>query len=382
MTLRPYGLIIKGELHLGLEIVREEGRIVQIRPHTGIPEAFVISVPFVNAHSHLEYRSFQGQLSGLRYWEWIRELTRRKAGQSFNEVKMAALLAADENHRTGVGLIGEHSDRPVSGEAMAKTDLNGIIFQEVITFFERESPAEKLDTVRKNADANRRAFKGQVELSPHTLYTVDPATLVEFGKGTEPISLHLAESRDEREFLESGKGAIADFYRSNGVPFEPTGLSPVGAAIQLGLMRAGSQMVHACDVKESEVEVMAGSGASVVHCPRSNENLGCPKAPVREYLAAGLDVGLGMDSAASSGPIDMFAEMRSAVEVARDRGRPLFGDEVWNMATTMGARTMGTPDWDIAEGYWGHLLAIHVEGAQSTEELVERGRPEAIEWIA
>lgn len=379
--LRPYGLVLDGELRLGLEVRREVRRIVEIRPHTGIPDGYVLSVPFVNAHSHLEYRGFLGRLDGLDYWDWIRELTRLKATQTPDEVESDCRIAALENRSTGVGLIGEHSDRPYAGDALAEAGIRGVIFQEVITFFERDSRGAKLAQAEANAKANRRHFEGRVILNPHALFTVDPQTLREFGASTQPISLHLAESVHERAFYERGEGPIADFYQRYSVPLDPHRRSPAAVADDLGLLKPGTQVVHGCDLDGEDIDRVASTGAFVVHCPRSNTRLGCPAAPVRELLDAGVDVGIGLDSAASSGPIDLFDEMREALAMADRRGKPLMADEVWRMATTMGARTLGFDGWDLAVGYEGPLIELHIDAAQCTEDLIARGNPEAVAWI-
>lgn len=381
LILRPYGLFVSGELRLGLEIVREEGRIVSVRPHTDIPEDYLLSVPFVNAHSHLEYRGFQGRLDGLTYWDWIRELTRRKSEQSLDDVRADCHLAAQENRATGVALVGEHSDRPFSGEAMASEGLDGILFQEVITFFEQESREEKLSQVAANLEQNRKSFSGTAVLNPHALYTVDEKTLREFGRSKDPISLHLAESVHEREFYAHRQGPIAEFYARFDVdPGDMKG-SPVAVTHDLGLLRPGAQIVHACDLDDSDLNLLASSGASVVHCPRSNRALGCPDAPVFEMLRLGVDVGLGLDSAASSGPIDMFAEMQEALAASIRRGRPISGEDVWNMATTMGARTLGRSGWDLEPGFSGPLIRLQLAAIQDAESAILAGSPGTIEWV-
>ena len=43
MIVRPTGIVQDGALQLGLELVVEEGRIAELRPHTGMPEPFVSS---------------------------------------------------------------------------------------------------------------------------------------------------------------------------------------------------------------------------------------------------------------------------------------------------------------------------------------------------
>lgn len=381
VIVRPYGIIIDGALELGLEIELHDGKVEAIRPHTGIPENYVLSPAFVNAHSHLEYRALQGRVGEKEWWPWIRQLTRRKAEELPEDVRSAALLAAKENRRTGVAWIGEHADRPYAGEALATAGVGGVIFQEVITFFESASPEQKLREVAERAESQRQAFQGDVWTNPHALYTVDRDTLRTFGQSGLPMSLHLAESMDEREFFQRGQGPIADFYKRFDVPFAPSGGSAYATAKELGLVRMGVQLVHACDLDDAEIADLASSGATVAHCPRSNMALGCPEAKVREMIDAGISVGLGMDSPASSGPIDMFAEMRAALHVSTARGAPITPEEAWRMATQDGASSLGKLDWMLKLGAETPLIKIEVPGAWAVGDLIERGSPEAVAWV-
>jgi len=59
----------------------------------------------------------------------------------------------------------------------------------------------------------------------------------------------------------------------------------------------------------------------VAHCPRSNALLGCGIAPLSSMRDAGIPVGLGTDSPASTPSFDMFEELRAAVALARARDR-------------------------------------------------------------
>jgi 5-methylthioadenosine/S-adenosylhomocysteine deaminase len=376
---RPVGVVIDGHLQLGLELVISDGVIAEIRPHTGLPEPYILSAAFVNTHSHLEYRGMEGQFHSEDYFDWIREITVAKVGQSPEQVREDCLLAAKENFATGVRRIGEHSDRPFAAEALSSVGIDGIIFQELITFFEQADAATKIDQVQSLAALQRETFGGAVALALHTAYTVDRETLAFFGGREGTFSIHVAESRYENEFFRSGTGPIADFYSRNGVPFVVTGGSVVELLRDLGLVRPSVQFVHCCDLSSSDIEILASGSVPVAHCPRSNVRLKCPPAPVREMLDAGLKVGLGMDSAASSGPIDMFAEMRSALEVSAHRGRPLLPEEVWRMATVMGDASLplsvDRPKWDIYVGSRTPLIKMALPGAQSVEDLIAKGEP-------
>ncbi|MBX3119194.1 MAG: amidohydrolase family protein [Fimbriimonadaceae bacterium] len=381
VILRPYGIIVSGVLEIGLEVVREGSRIVEIRPHTGIPDEYVLSVPFVNAHSHLEYRGLQGKIAENEFFAWIRKLTELKQSQSMEEVRAACLLAAEENKATGVGLIGEHSDRPFSGEALSKVGIGGIIFQEVITFLEHESPDEKWNAVSAKADINKASFEGQVVMSPHAIYTNEESTLVRFGESGEPFSIHIGETVYESQLTHDGTGPFAELARKFDVPVLHLGKTIFGTAEFLGLVRRGAQFVHCCDLSLPDIKKMSKAQVTVAHCPRSNLALQSPLAPIRELLDHGIDVGLGLDSAASSGAIDMFAEMRAALQVGGLRDKRLAHEEVWNMATTMGARSLWREGWDMQVGFDGPLIALDVADCHSTAELIEGASPRSVRWV-
>lgn len=385
--LRPYGVVIDGQLELGLELVLSEGVVKEIRPHTGIPDSFVISPAFINAHSHLEYRGLQGRMRETEYWPWLREITQAKVEQAMAGVQADADLAAAENRRTGVAVMGEHSDRPVSGHAMKLARLGGAIFQEVITRFKPETARDRLQVSLDKAAIQAAEAGGTGFAIPHAYHTVDDETLRGFGRSGDPFSIHVAETDLENQLTLFGTGSISDTYKALGVDYTPTGKRLVPTLHELGLVREKAQFVHCCALEESDIGLMASGGPTVAHCPRSNVRLNCPVAPIREMLDAGIKVGLGMDSPASGGPIDMFDEMRCALQVATDRGRPITANEVWRMATCMGADSLrfAIPNlqvWDILVGSSLPLLRIHIENAYSTEDLITQGSPDRIEWIS
>jgi cytosine/adenosine deaminase-related metal-dependent hydrolase len=383
--LRPYGLVIDGRLELGLEVVVFNGVIEEVRPHTGIPEPYVISPAFVNAHSHLEYRGLLGKLQAAEYWPWIREITLAKREQSQDEVLADCVLAAQENRETGVAFIAEHSDRPYAGQALISAELDGVIFQEVITRFDSN---DRLKIAMDMAERQRHESGGRIQthLAAHAYQTVDEETLRWFGNSGQPFSMHVAETDLEDQLTLSGTGQIAETLDSLGVSCKPTGKRLIASLDDLGVLRPGAHFVHCCALTHEEVELLATRRVSVAHCPRSNVRLNCPTAPVREMVDAGVLVGLGLDSAASSGPIDMFDEMRCAMQVSLERGRPVSAEEVWSMATTLGANSLrfaapDLADWQIAVGSGCPMIRIHISDALTTDDLIDGGGPDLIEGI-
>ncbi len=381
MLLRPYGVVLTSGLELGLEVEIEDGVITAVRPHTGMPDPFVLSPAFVNSHSHLEYRGMQEQIPDPDYWSWINELTRRKLAMSLDQVREDCYVAAKENQATGVAYIGEHSDRPFAGEALQSVGIQGVIFQETITFFMEAERLAKIELVESNKRQNSIYFS-PVYLSPHALQTVDFETLAKFGRSSDPISIHVAETPLESQLTLHGKGAMADYRRENGYTVPITGKNVVDSLKDLGLLRPKAQLVHCCDVSQTDIEKMAEGRVTISHCPRSNIRLQCPIAPIREMFDAGLTVGLGMDSAASGGPIDMFAEMRAALTQSWERGRPITADEVWSMATSGGYSSLwGEENWSIEVGSKTPLIKIDCDSWPTFEELIETGSPKHVSFV-
>lgn len=381
--IRPHGLVINGVLERGLEIAIIDGVIQEIRASSHPCESFVVSPAFVNAHSHLEYRGMLNQIEHPEYYEWIYELARLKTLESPEYVREQCNIAATENRNAGVAWIGEHSDRPGSAEAMIKHGLGGWIFQEVITLSESMTPAERLTFVSNRLRETQMIFPN-ASLNPHAYFTVNHESLQYLGSLDTPSSIHVAETKHESNFTKYGKGPIAERRTARAVPFEVYDQSVVEVLNNLGVLRPGMQCVHCCDVDEAAIAIMASRGVTIAHCPRSNVRLQCPEAPAREFLDAGITVGLGLDSPASGGVIDMFAEMRSALAVSERRNKPLTAEEVWRMATSEGYRSFGKPDnaaWDIYAESSTPLIRIKVQGEERTiADLLNNATTQPIRW--
>jgi cytosine/adenosine deaminase-related metal-dependent hydrolase len=74
---------------------------------------------------------------------------------------------------------------------------------------------------------------------------------------------------------------------------------------------------HAVYINQAEVQVFAKHGCGVAHCPTSNMRLASGIAPIKEFRAAGVNVGLGVDGSASNDGSSLLGEVRSAMLVAR-----------------------------------------------------------------
>lgn len=380
LLLRPdYVVLPSGRLEPGIEIEILHGRISKVQPWTSErrkESGLILSPAFVNAHSHLEYYDLKGQLDGLPYWPWIRRLTSLINERDTIEVQKKAIEAASLNVITGVAAIGEHCNWTVSGPAIRAADLDGRVFQELIVLREFLNPQEKLNTVQQSANTSHLQCGLPANPSPHATHTVIPSVLKQVGQSVKPLSIHASETNLENHFFQSGDGPIAELYRELSVPFEAQHCSAIEHLFHNECLKPTTQLVHCCSISDSDIELMSNARVTVAHCPRSNSNLECSTAPIGKLRSKGVKVGIGLDSSASSGEIDYFEEMRSALHSSFVTEFPLNAEDVMQMATVDGAQSIFLErKWSIEAGGQPDLLLLNGTGIHSTTDLIEKGSP-------
>ena len=156
----------------------------------------------------------------------------------------------------------------------------------------------------------------------------------------------------------------------------------------LGVLHERLSCAHCVQMTEDDIALMAQSGASVVHNLSSNLRLRNGLAPVGRMLEAGVNVALGLDSAALNDDADMFQEMRL---VYRSHAA-LTARQVLSMATVNGARALGLSAQlgTIEVGKKADILLLDGDRVVAPglmaphrifERLVNFGRPEAVHML-
>ncbi len=346
----------------------EDGRIAAVGTREelgpGIEYADAAILPgFVNAHSHLEYAVYAGFGDGLPFAPWILIHIERKARIGFDEMEAVARLGAAECLTSGITTIGDCSFVGASATAADSLGLRAIVYLEVFG----ETTEQLASRFEENRARVGGAFSDRVMLgvSPHAPYTVSPELYEACFDLGLPVATHLSESPDEDTWMRFGEGPWKDV--ADALP-PPPGTSGIRLLAEKGLLRPGLLAAHCVTVDDEEIALLAEHGVSVVHCPRSNALLGCGIAPVRELLDAGLVVGLGTDSPASTPSFDMFEELRAAVSFARARERrpdAMTATQALELATLGSARALGLADdlGSLEPGKLADLVVVSLEGS-------------------
>ncbi len=328
----------------GAVAIGDDGRIAAVGPATALGtgerhEGCVIVPGFVNAHSHVEYASYAGFGDGLPFGPWIATHIRRKQKLDLDEMTAIARVGVAACLRSGITTIGDASFCGAAAVAANELGLRAIVHLEV---FGDTDALERTFAPTRDRIAAALSDRVTLGVSPHAPYTCTPdlyAACLSLGL---PVATHFAESLGEQEWLTAGAGFGPDF--PPGWLPEPLGATGIRALAERGLLAPSMLAAHCVHVDDDEIALLAQYDVAVAHCPRSNAYLGCGVAPLEQLRSAGLRVGLGTDSPASTPSLDMFAEMRAAIEAARARAlRPdaLSTADALELATLGGARALG-----------------------------------------
>ncbi|MDP9353103.1 MAG: amidohydrolase, partial [Chloroflexota bacterium] len=200
-------------------------------------------------------------------------------------------------------------------------------------------------------------------LGPHALYTLPREALAEIATEARQAQalthVHLCETRQEvAEFSARGLG------------------TPVAALASVGFFEGKVLAAHSVWLDDQDIQTYAAQGVGVAHCPLSNAKLGAGVAPVPQFVASNINVGLGTDGAATNNSLDLWEEMRFAPLLAKAVGLDptlLPAREMLWMATRRGALAINRPDLGaLVPGYKADLLLLRLDDTTTTPILDEQ----------
>jgi len=302
----------------------------------------------VNAHTHLELTDYPEWARSLddpwvpeSFVDWVLQLVKVRRSVSAAQVKASLSAGLHASLAAGTGAIGDILTTLDSVSAYRSSPLCGIIYCEVLGR-ERDQVSQRLAAVDQLIGSTCAAGL-RWGISPHAPYTLDEAAarqVSRFARGKSlPLAMHLAETREEVDFLQGCCGPIAErlFAHANWQVPAPHqgGLRPLAWAGQQDCLMPGSLVVHGVHVDPSEVERVARQQCSVVLCPRSNSRFGPERAPLGGYRSAGVNLALGTDSMASSPSLSIWEEMA----FARSWFDGVLTPSAWLEVATLGGAT-------------------------------------------
>lgn len=290
----------------------------------------------VNLHTHAAMTLMRGMADDLPLMRWLQEhiwpAESKHVSPQF--VRDGTMLACAEMLRGGITCFNDMYFYPESAvEAALASGMRAALGMIVIDF--PTAYASDPDDYLAKGLALRDRYRDQPLLSfclaPHAPYTVSDGAFSKIatmaGELDCPVHCHVHETEEE-------------ISRS----VDSHGMRPLERLRRLGIVGPNLVSVHSVHLSDAEIAMLADHGSSVAHCPSSNLKLASGFSPVAALLAAGVNVGLGTDGAASNNRLDAFQEMRQAALLAKAVSRSaeaVPAHKALEMATLSGARALG-----------------------------------------
>ena len=309
----------------------------------------------VNTHHHL-YQTLTRAVPAAQdavLFKWLKTLYPIWAGMDGEAVYVSAKLGLAELLLSGATTVSDHlyiypNNVTIDDEIRAAQEL-GVRFHPCRGSMSRGESQGGLppDRVVEQEDAilrdTQRAIETYHEAQPYGMVRIVVAPCSPFSVTEDlmresaalarsygvHLHTHLAETADEEEYCKATAGK-----------------RPVAYAESLGWLGDDVWFAHGVHINAEEIALMAQTRTGVAHCPSSNMRLASGIAPVREYLDAGVPVGLAVDGSASNDSSHLLAEARMALLLQRVKGNPagLTAEEALWIATRGGAEVLGRDD--------------------------------------
>jgi cytosine/adenosine deaminase-related metal-dependent hydrolase len=309
-----------------------EGKILAVGKYSSIKKEFghynthdhegrVLTPALINAHCHLELSFFKNsndnEILALNY-----------ARQTLQQMSTE-----------GIALVGDVGNS-LTSRNIGDNQSTRVYFLLELLGLTQEAEIKTVERL-KNIAADKIY---EIGCTAHAPYSTTPTSIQTIKKlAVEQghiFSIHVAESKQEVEFLQLGTGAFREFLQDRGAwdgSFKIPGKGSVQYLDSLGVIDSKTLCVHTVHVDSTDIEILANKKAKVCLCPGSNRFLGVGKAPVTELLAHGILPALGTDSKASNESLSMWREMR----LLREDHPGLSPELVFSMATCGGAEAWG-----------------------------------------
>jgi 5-methylthioadenosine/S-adenosylhomocysteine deaminase len=325
-----------------------------------LPEHVLIP-GLVNAHTHAAMTLMRGLADDLPLMRWLEEhiwpVEKRHVSAEF--VRDGTLAACAEMLRGGITCFNDMYFFPEAAlESALEAGMrssHGIIVIEFASAY----AADAADYLRKGLELRDRYRDEPLAsfcLAPHAPYTVSDASFRQIATLAAeldlPVHVHLHETEHEVQ------GSLAEH-----------GVRPLERLQRLNLLAPNLIAVHAVHLTAEEITLLARHGCSVVHCPSSNLKLASGFAPVAKLAAAGVNIALGTDGAASNNRLDLFEEMRTAALLAKavaGDAQVMPAHQALRAATLGGAQALGLGEriGSVSAGKAADLTAVALRGPE------------------
>ena len=318
----------------------------------------VLMPGLVNAHTHLDLTSIADAVQRTpKFTDWIFQIVGKRNPST---VEPSVRQGVQQSLAGGATTVGDIDGTGESVQVLRDTPIRKVVFCEALGFF-GEHAATGLARLTAYLDSPPVPDSLLTPaLSPHAPYSTSADIYRQCVASGLSICTHIAETKEELEFLSSGTGAFVGYLEAFGIStaeWHPPQLTSVQYMKTLGVLRKKSLLAHCNYLTDADVTILAESGASVVFCPRSHHYFYHTDHPVVRLIESGINVAIGTDSLASNWSLSLLDELKFLA-----RTQPCIRPEtLFDMVTCNGAKALGLARVGRLEKNWqADIIAVQI----------------------
>ena len=314
----------------------------------------------VNCHAHSPMTLVRSAGDGLPLDRWLAEAVWPREGRMADEdVYWGMVLGAAELLGNGVTTTTEQYRHP---DAVTRGVLDaGIRAIYTPAIFDVPGADDTWESLLAGAcrlfdEMDGKEERLRIGFGPHAAYTVPPeglaAVAAEAQRRDALLQIHVAETRTE-----------CDVVR------ERYGVSAPQLLARHGVLDGRVLAAHAVWLEDGDLSVLVEHDVAVAHCPGSNGKLGSGVAPLADYLARGVRVGLGTDGPASNDDLHLWDELRLCALLARATAADpgiVSSRTALRLATKGGAEALGLPVGALEVGLQADVIRLRTDDPRFT----------------
>lgn len=329
----------------------------------------VVIPGLIQPHIHLCQSLFRGQADDLELLDWLKlRIWPLEGAHDPESIYYSALLGCGEMFLGGTTAIVDmetvhHTDSAI--QAIADCGMRAITGKVMMDHGEGLPDSLREETgpsIQESVDLLEKwhgKCDGRIQyaFTPRFVVSCSEELLAEVAKLAKQygvkVHTHASENRSEIQLVESERGMRNVVYLRH-----------------LGLTGPDLILAHCIWLDDTEMDILAETGTTVVHCPSSNMKLASGVAKIPEMLERGITVGLAADGAPCNNNLDQFQEMRLSALMQKPLHGPTVmpAEKVFELATIGGAKAMGLDSQigSIEPGKKADLALVRLDGLHNT----------------
>ncbi len=339
-----------------IEAVQPSGSLDRSQFDSVIDAAGLLVMPgLINCHAHVPMVLWRGLAEDASVDRWFNDLMwPLENNLQPEDVYWGMLLGLIEQIECGVTAVADHYfHMTYAAQAVEQIGARALLAHAI---FGSQGVGMVEETARFVADY-QGAANGRIRtmLAPHSPYTCDDDFLRASVKAAQRLDVgihtHVAETVGQ---------TIASLRRR--------GMTAIQVLEHTGVLDVPTILAHVLGATPDDIRLMERHPVGIAHAVKTYLKLGMGTAPVLEFLAAGIPVGLASDGAVSNSTLNLWETLRLMALTQKSRsgiGEAMPIPQALMVATHSSARVYGQPDelGAVAPGYLADVILIDLGGA-------------------